>query len=69
MLREELPSGRFGELETVLDRILKEAIESTRRRGRLAPDEVLTEQKSLLAKPKNHFELQHSALAPRRFER
>src|SRR6185503_1373030 len=62
VFREELPVRSLCELEAVLHSVLEEAVEATGRRRGLAPDEVLAEQETLLAKPEHEFVLQRAAL-------
>src|SRR5262245_815026 len=62
VLGVEGPAGRLGELEAVLDRVFQEAVETARRRRGLSPDEVLTEEKSLLAEPEDQLILDRAPL-------
>ena len=61
LFRKELPFGCLGELETIFDGIFEEPVESARRRGRFSPDEIITKEITLLAKPEYQFILEGTA--------
>jgi hypothetical protein len=48
MLREKLPVRSLGELKAVFYCVLQKTVETTWRRGRFTPNEILAKKESLL---------------------